>query len=279
MEDRLEQYKRDGFTLFEGAYDETQMQAWREEQDRLEEVSVGPSSQSRNWWFGNMLERAPHLMWPAVCNPMVLDFMERVVGPFVQLDNLTLAAFPPQEKEGPEAKKCAWHRDRWGHMPTGQYERPLSFNAICYLQDLTDASGPLRVIRGSHIDPVALSGDEPSQPHPDEELLYLKAGDLVLTHSCLLHSGTPNTSGAKRYFFSVYYNISWLKHTDTFEGPNCRQLIDWASSRNDHRSLRLLGRDAHLQARANSGFQVGDEERWAGWLQADREAVREDDAS
>ena len=41
--------------------------------------------------FGNMLELAPHEMWEAVANPTVLDFAERVVGPFVQLDNLTLA--------------------------------------------------------------------------------------------------------------------------------------------------------------------------------------------
>jgi|EP01045_Picozoa_sp_COSAG04_P030566 hypothetical protein len=38
----------------------------------------------------------------------------------------------------------------------------------------------------------------------------------------------PNLSPDKRYFFSVYYNISWLKHTDTFTGPNCEQLKAWA---------------------------------------------------
>ena len=275
MDDRLAQYQRDGFTVFENAYDKTQMQAWRAEQDRLEDISTGPYAQNRSWWFGNMLERAPHLMWPAVANPLVLDFAEAVVGPFVQLDNLTLAAFPSKDKDDPSAKDCGWHRDRWGHMPTGHYDRPLSLNAICYLQDLTDASGPLRIIRGSHITPVAMSEEERSKPHPDEELLYLKAGDLVLTHSGLLHSGTPNTSGAKRYFFSVYYNISWLKYTDTFDGPNCRQLIGWARSRNDHRALRLLGQDDHLQARGNSGFQEPDEDRWSQWLKADRDVIVE----
>ena len=41
----------------------------------------------------------PQLMWEAVSNPTVLDFAETVVGPFVQLDNLTLAAFPPMDEE------------------------------------------------------------------------------------------------------------------------------------------------------------------------------------
>ena len=278
MTDRLAQYRRDGYTVFKGAYNQTQMQPWRDEQDRLENVSTGPYAQKSSFWFGNMLERAPHLMWPVVANPLVLDFAEQVVGPFVQLDNLTLAAFPTKDPEDPDAQKCGWHRDRWAHMPTGQYDRPLSMNAICYLQDLTDESGPLRVITGSHSTPVTMDEEQRSKPHPDEELLYLKAGDLVLTHSGLLHSGTPNISGAKRYFFSVYYNISWLKYTDTFDGPNCRQLIAWARARNDHRALRLLGQDDHLQARGNSGFMEPDEDSWAQWAAADRDAIVEADA-
>ena len=114
----------------------------------------------------------------------------------------------------------------------------------------------------------------------------------------LLHSGTPNLSNEKRYFFSVYYNISWLRHTDTFDGPNCKQLKAWARSCAgtlcpclsvslplplplplsltaalvDHRALRLLGEDDQLQARANSGFQRPDEERWTQWASADAEA-------
>jgi len=275
MNDQLARYRRDGYTVFRSAYNEETMQTWRDEQDRLEAASTGPFAQQRSFWFGNMLERAPQLMWQAVANPLVLDFAEQVVGPFVQLDNLTLAAFPSKDIDDPTARQCSWHRDRWAHMPSGQYDRPLSMNAICYLQDLTDENGPLRVITGSHITPVTMDEEERAAPHPDEELLYLQAGDLVLTHNGLLHSGTPNTSGKKRYFFSVYYNISWLKYTDTFDGPNCRQLIAWARKRNDHRALRLLGQDDHLQARGNSGFQAPDESRWAEWSKADRDAIVE----
>ena len=112
-------------------------------------------------------------MWEAVSNPTVLDFAETVVGPFVQLDNLTLAAFLPLNKgargaptsllsslalfsackrenprgahaEKARGKASGYHRDRWGRMPNGNYERPLAFNAITYLQDLTDDNGPVR---------------------------------------------------------------------------------------------------------------------------------------
>ena len=95
-----------------------------------------------------MLERSPQLMWPAVANPTVLNFAEAVVGPFVQLDNLTLAAFPPLDAKSREKVRgtaSGYHRDRGGRMPNGNYERPVAFNAITYLQDLTDDNGPVRV--------------------------------------------------------------------------------------------------------------------------------------
>jgi ectoine hydroxylase-related dioxygenase (phytanoyl-CoA dioxygenase family) len=274
-DDQLTQYKEQGYTIFEGLYNEAQMQPWREEVLRLEAASTGVYAQPQSWWFGNMLERSPALMWPTVSSSTILDFAESVVGPFVQLDNLTLAAFPSVSNEEAKGKVSKWHRDRWGRMPGGHYERPLSMNAICYLQDLSDDYGPLRVIPGSHVNPVALTQKERELPHVDEVLVHMKAGDVVLTHSGLLHSGTPNTSGKRRFFFSVFYNISWLKYTDTFDGPNCRQLIDWARARNDHRSLRLLGVEDHLQARGNSGFQEPDEERWQQWIAEDRAALKE----
>lgn len=269
----LRQYKEQGYVVFEGVYDEENMAAWRDEADRLEQAHQGLFEQQRSWWFGSMLERAPALMWPAVANPLIVGFIERVVGPFVQLDNLTLAAFPPLSKEEAEGKVSSWHRDRWSNFPTGVYQRPLALNAICYLQDLDDEYGPLRVVPGSHIEPVALSEEEGELPHKDEKIIYMKAGDVVLTHNGLLHSGTPNISGKKRYFFSIYYNISWLKHTDTFDGPNCRELIQWARQRNDYRALRLLGADAQLGGRCNSGFQEPDEQRWQEWMAADEQAL------
>ena len=62
-----------------------------------------------------MLERSPALMWPVLCRPEVLDFVEEVVGPRVQLDNLTLAAFPANPEESDESLVVGWHRDRWSH--------------------------------------------------------------------------------------------------------------------------------------------------------------------
>ena len=266
---RLREYEAQGYTVFENIYDEDEMEVFRQEVGRLEEAD-GLGLQRRSWWFGDMLERSPALMWPVVLQPKVLDFVEEVIGPRVQLDNLTLASFPPVPKEAEDPQVTGWHRDRWGQMPTGEYQRPMALNTLTYLQDLTDECGSLRIVPRSHIEPTRIEDEKRQSSHPDEQLLYPKAGDVVLTHFSLLHSGTRNRSGRRRYLLSIYYNISWLKTTDTFGGPNCKRLIDQAREHNDHRALRLLGVDDHLQARGNSGHQVPEEERWAIWSEEDR---------
>lgn len=87
--------------------------------------------------------------------------------------------------------------------------------------------------------------------------------------------GSPNLSEGKRYFFSCFYNISWLRHTDTYDGPNCRSLKAWAKQRKDRRALRLLGVDTQLQQRANSGFQEPDEISWAKWIEEDKQYLQD----
>jgi ectoine hydroxylase-related dioxygenase (phytanoyl-CoA dioxygenase family) len=221
-----------------------------------------------------MVEHAPRLMLPAVANPVILDFAEAVMGPFVQLDNLTLAGFPSVAPEEAQGKVSGWHRDRWGQVPRGTtYERPHAINAICYLQNLTDAFGPLRAIPGSHRQTRILLPEERNRPHPDEVTLHLNAGDVIVIHNCLLHSGTPNTSGQTRFFFSIFYNLTWLRHTDNHSGPNVQQILRQAKARNDYRTMRLFGVDEHLEERANSGFLEDDEARWAAWVEADKAAL------
>jgi len=269
----LAEFKKNGFTVFPQFYSPDLIKEWRAKFDEMQQDGIA-SSRHASWWYADMCEHAPTLMLPAVAHPVMLDFAEMVLGPFVQLDNLTLAGFPSTPRE--EVKGISgWHRDRWGQVPpSGDYLRPNAINAISYLQDLTDEFGPLRVIPGSHRKPITLRPEERTQPYAGEQVIHMKAGDVVVIHNALLHSGTPNTAGHTRYFFSVYYNLTWLKHTDNHSGPNIQRLIQEARERNDHRQLRLFGVDDNLQPRANSGFVEADEPRWAEWAAADKAAVK-----
>ena len=123
---------------------------------------------------------------------------------------------------------------------------------------------------------MTIPEEERNRPHVDEKVIHMKAGDACLTHGDLVHSGTPNRSGGIRCFLSVFYNLTWLKHTDTHQGPLTQRLVEEARARKDHRLMRLLGVDDQLQARCNSGFLDPDEERWAEWAAADRAAIIEE---
>lgn len=278
LEERYRDYQRDGFTIFEGLYDADMMQALHEEfayQQRR--AKLAGAEGMATWWFGNMLERAPELMWQFVSKPELLDFAEQVMGPYVQMDNLTLAGFPSNDRSE-FMKPVNWHRDRWAHLPLGVYERPNSINMISYGQELTEASGPLRVLPGSHILPQVVDEESRRRPHPDEVLVHAKPGDVILTHNLLIHSGTKNTSGKTRLFFSMYFNQTWMKPTDNLNGPGIASLIHNARARNDRRALRLLGVDELIKQRNNWGYFRPDEEQFAEWIAEDKALVQEPEA-
>ncbi len=275
MTKRLAEYKENGFTVFEGVFSREQMDAWIARYADLVQRQTPLGAERPTQWLSSVVEYEPWLMLPAVNNPDILDFAERVMGPFVQLDNLTFMAFPTYPRAEVEGRASGWHRDIWAWVPPGNdYIAPLACNAITYLQDLTDENGPLRVVPGSHREPVTVTQDSLHVPHPREVLVYPKAGDIVFTHCALLHSGTPNYSGKLRYFFSIYYNRSWLRYRDNHSGPNVGKITQMARQKNDRRLLRLFGVDEQVFMRANSGFQVADEEMWDRWIREDRAALK-----
>ena len=275
LQDRLDQFKVDGYTVFHGLHDEARMQAWRDSCWATSSAITLPGAPPAVW-LSSVLELNPALCLPMAAHPQLRDFAEQVIGPFVQLDSLSFKVFPSLAPEAAQGKVNAWHRDRYAEIPqTRDYLRPWPCNTITYLQDLTARSGPLRVIAGSHRDPVVFSAEARTQPHPRETLIEARAGDVVLTHGLLGHSGTPNTSGQPRYFLSASYNRCWLRHRDNHAGPRVQAVVEDARARNDRRLMRLLGHDDLLWERSNPYFMSGDDEaRWAAWIEEDRAALR-----
>lgn len=225
----------------------------------------------------NLLERDPALVLPCVAHPTLLDFLEGVIGPFVQLDSTVLAGFAPLDSP-PESRVTCWHRDRFALFPKDNvYIRPNTLLCLCYLQEMTDAIGPLRVIPGSHRTAITLDEAQAYAPHPDERLLHLQPGDLVILHNTVLHSGTLNISRQLRLFFGLAYDHTYMRQQDTFSGPNCQDLLARAKACHDRRLQRLLGYDEKLEDRLNTGFLHSEEEHWASWQEEDRELLGRQD--
>src|SRR5271170_7999837 len=73
-------------------------------------------------------------------------------------------------------------------------------NALWILDDFTESNGPTRVIPGSHLHSrdIRQEMEDPTERHPEEELLIGCAGTIVIINGALWHSGTENVSGEPR---------------------------------------------------------------------------------
>lgn len=119
-----------------------------------------------------------------------------------------------------------WHQDWWGwDLELSYGPEPAQIGAMIYLTDTRVQNGCLRVIPGSHRRPHPIHAsirahdeglsrvDDPDHPLyrsvPDEVPVEVRAGDLVLIDSRLLHSAYPNTTGEERSLLTLWYHPYW----------------------------------------------------------------------
>lgn len=197
------------------------------------------------------------------------------MGPFVQLDSLVLHASQPRP-EHERGQAVCWHRDRFGSFPVGLYTRPLALIYFVYLQDMNEETGPLRVIPGSHRQPIEITPADLTHPQHDEVLVASMSGDVIVIHNNLLHSGTHSVADVERQFLGLSYALSCLgSRHDSFDGPNCRALLATACRMHDRRLMRLLGRDEQIDARQNTGCTMPPPADWEQWCTEDDAYAKE----
>jgi hypothetical protein len=267
LQEHFEEFKTDGFTLFPKMFDDSWVKAMRDSFEEIADRIPNPDG-SRAAAFVDVLEHKPDLVLPALTNKRLLDFAEMIIGPHVQLESITYRRTAPQDPNTNPV--LGFHRDMFAEFPQESvYHRPLLFNALSYLQDLDDENGPLRIIPGSHMKAMSLTPEENKQPHPDEVIVYPKAGDVAVFHNAIVHSGTANFSKDYRLLFFLTMNHSWLKHRANYSGPVSKSVKARARVIGDRRLLRLLGEDEKVFRRANSGFMQPDELMWEKWIAED----------
>jgi ectoine hydroxylase-related dioxygenase (phytanoyl-CoA dioxygenase family) len=280
QQEHIEEYQSEGYTVFENYLDSEKVASLRAVLDPEFSRHHAEDPNRPRATISSILghERLASPLSEHILNPRLLDFAEAVMGPYVQLDSMEISGYPSVGIEE-KGKVAGWHRDafnlteQWVNYPfTYQrqprfYTPPMACNWLTYLQNMTLDSGPLRVVPGSHLDYTYITEEAHHEPHPNEKLVSLQAGDMVFTHCELLHSGTLNTSGAIRYFISAYFSHIGLPHRDTFETPTIEQIIADARQRNDRRTLRLFG--------INEGFYQRQQAAWQQLIDEDKSVLTE----
>ncbi len=273
MNNHIENLIRDGYSIVSGTIPATSADQLRLAFSSFVDDGVIESVYPDVPWFRNLLEHLPETVFPIVTSDAILEIVEGLMGPQVQLDGVSLIGFPTGL--GDPGTVRGWHRDRWAVFPPLEaYQRPFGVHCLIYCQDVTDKSGPLRVIPGSHRNPVAIQSHEERLPHRDEILLYPEKGEVVMLDNSVLHSGTLHDGDDYRVLCSVCYQLDWLKQPDRFDGPNCQRLISRVQKIGCPRLSRLLGASRKWGAgpnRANYGFLRPEREYWEEWFEQDQQ--------
>jgi len=124
----------------------------------------------------------------------------------------------------PHSPPLFWHQDWGGWDDPGSYTEPtLQIFLMYYLVDTSPANGCLRVLRGSHRRRHALHDAVPEahaeeiskatdpthpafRPVPEDEAVPVRAGDLVIGDSRLLHGAYANASDEWRPVVTLWYH-------------------------------------------------------------------------
>ncbi|MCY3550889.1 MAG: phytanoyl-CoA dioxygenase family protein [Candidatus Poribacteria bacterium] len=124
----------------------------------------------------------------------------------------------------PQSPPLFWHQDWWGwNDPCSYTALPQQLFLMYYLVDTTPYNGCLRVIKGSHLNRHPLhdilpdahgealqrvdDANHPAYQHFSGEVdIPVKAGDLVIGDSRLLHASHGNQSDKRRTVITLWYH-------------------------------------------------------------------------
>ena len=142
-----------------------------------------------------------------VINPLVLEVMDRVLGPWCdryQMGSCSISSIGP----GETAQEL--HRDDLMYPFSHPMERIPHVTTFWALHDFTEENGATRVIPGSH------RWDDERAPQLEETVpAEMKKGSVLITVGATYHGGGDNNSRDEwRHAMYTSFNLGWLKQEE-----------------------------------------------------------------
>ena len=148
-----------------------------------------------------------------VLNPKILDVVENLIGPNIQLHHTKLNLKPPSSREA----RFEWHQD-YPFFPHTNFDL---LAVMIYLDDSTEENGCLTIIPGSHkwgprnhlfAKDGAFSSQLQDKSVLSDPSRWLKvpvpAGGMELHHCNMLHSSTANRGSRPRSAMVIQYRAA-----------------------------------------------------------------------
>jgi ectoine hydroxylase-related dioxygenase (phytanoyl-CoA dioxygenase family) len=148
-----------------------------------------------------------------ILNPKILDVVENLIGPNIQLHHTKLNLKPPSSRES----RFEWHQD-YPFFPHTNFDL---LAVMIYLDDSTEENGCLTIIPGSHkwgprnhlfAKDGAFSSQLEDKRVVEDPTRWLKvavpAGGMELHHCNMLHSSTSNRGTKPRSAMVIQYRAA-----------------------------------------------------------------------
>jgi hypothetical protein len=198
----LERFEQDGFVVLPGLLDAGEAAAAYEAFEELHATGVSAQRHSAN---ERALVQDPRLLL-VLSKPLLLDALARIFG-----DDLQLLAYDSLETVARGGNARDWHADFGFRAPA-----TLAVNVGVYLQDMTDETGPLHVVPGSHRRADPPPPELRHEPLEGERKLPLQAGDAVAFDAQIWHTGSRNQTDRPRRAVFAYFGRYWMKRMDAY---------------------------------------------------------------
>ncbi len=148
-----------------------------------------------------------------VLNPKILDVVENLIGPNIQLHHTKLNLKPPSSREA----RFEWHQD-YPFFPHTNFDL---LAVMIYFDDATEENGCLTIVPGSHkwgprnhlfAKDGAFSSQLEDKRVVEDPAHWLKvpvpAGGMELHHCNMLHSSTANRGTKPRSAMVIQYRAA-----------------------------------------------------------------------
>lgn len=216
--ERFDLLIEDGYCLVEGVLDGGMLDRLRQRSDALLDAQTEEQRQA---------QKSTGSMISVFDDPL---FAELAAWPGAVETLRRLGMLRPKFSSGfviskpPGSPALFWHQDWWGwNDPCSYTPLPQQLFLMYYLVDTEPHNGCLRLLRGSHrrrhsmhdtvpdahTDELRRAAD-PTHPAyqavPDEVDVPVRAGDLVIGDSRLLHASHANNSDARRTVITLWYH-------------------------------------------------------------------------
>ncbi len=189
-----------GYLVIPGLMPPEQLEALRRRVDELfiqEGVNAGGEFKQEPGArrLANLVNKG-RIFEEVILTPRVLDCMAHVLGPRFKLSSVNVRSTDPHS-----GADQPLHADSGAIADDSGY---IVCNSVWMLDDFTTENGATRFVAGSHL---WRRLPEPGfyHPHPKQQLVLGKAGDVVVMNAHMWHGGTANRTGAPRRAMHVFY--------------------------------------------------------------------------